>query len=94
MDPCSYWKKVRPVSKPSAMIVSCSSTYASICPPGYSYAKYLSTYGSNDCEGAKSYFPYEYVDSLEKLDKPLPPYESFFSTLRRGNTLDEDRDKA
>ena len=62
--------------------------------PGYSYAKYLSTYGVTDCEGAKSYFPYEYVDSLEKLDETLPPYEAFFSTLRRGNTLDEDQDEA
>ena len=63
-------------------------------PPGYSYAKYLSTYGGTDCEGAKSYFPYEYVDSLEKLEEPLPPYEAFFSALRRGNTLDEDQDEA
>ena len=63
-------------------------------PPGYSYAKYLSTCGGTSCEGAKSYFPYEYVDSLKKLDEPLLPYEAFFTTLCRGNTLDEDQDEA
>ena len=59
-------------------------------PPGYSYAKYLKTYGGPSCEGAKSHFPYEYVNSLDKLSEWLPAYEAFYSSLRRKNTLDED----
>ena len=59
-------------------------------PPGYSYAKYLKTYGGPSCEGAKSHFPYEYVNSLDKLSEGLPAYEAFYSSLRRKNTLDED----
>ena len=59
-------------------------------PVGINYSKYLSTYGVGAGDGGgKSFFPYEFVDELSKLDGPLPPYEAFHSSLRRGNTLDE-----
>jgi G:T-mismatch repair DNA endonuclease (very short patch repair protein) len=67
-------------------------TFLDVCnyiAPGYSYSKYLQAYG-NDQDGAKSFFPYEYVDSLKKLDDTqLPPYDAFYSSLKGENTLDE-----
>lgn len=47
--------------------------------PGFSYEKYLKAY---DCSLAKGYFPYEWMDSLEKLKHTsLPPREAFYSSL-------------
>lgn len=55
--------------------------------PGFSYDKFLKAYGATL---TKSYFPYEYLDSLEKLDCPdFPSYHSFYSTLKDKNTLEE-----
>ena len=42
-------------------------------------AKYLSTYKGPTCEGGKSFFPYKYVDNLDRLHDPLPPNKSFYS---------------
>ena len=54
--------------------------------PGFNYDAFLKAYGA---EGSKSHFPYEFLDSVEKLDsKEFPPYESFYSTLRNQNTLE------
>ena len=51
--------------------------------PGYSYAKYLSAYGVRE---EKGFFPYEYLDSLDKLNETqLPPHETFYSSLTRSN---------
>ena len=48
--------------------------------PGTSYDKWVKGY---DCEQEKSWFPYEWFDSPEKLDFPgLPPYECWFSKLK------------
>ena len=42
-------------------------------------------------EETKSFFPYEWFDNPEKLNnKELPPYDSFFSTLRNVNPLEKD----
>ena len=39
----------------------------------------------------KSFFPYEWFDSPDKLDcMELPPYEAFFSKLRNNNPLEKD----
>jgi hypothetical protein len=47
--------------------------------PGFSYEQFLKAY---ECTQTKGYFPYEWVDSLEKLNSPtLPPPEVFHSTL-------------
>ena len=82
------------VKKGNAMSVLATRklTFLDVCsyiPPGYSYVKYLETYGAPQ-EGFKSFFPYEYVTSLDKLgDKQLPPYEAFYSSLKQSNTLEE-----
>ena len=56
--------------------------------PGFSYDKYLKTYG---CEVTKGHFPYEYMDCLERLDDTaLPPKEVFFSRLKNEGISDED----
>ena len=48
--------------------------------PGVSYAKYLTAYG---CELGKGHFPYEYMDSIGKLDeRSLPPQSAFYSRLK------------
>ena len=39
----------------------------------------------------KGIFPYEYIDSLEKLeDTQLPPIENFYSTLMGSNVSSEE----
>ena len=72
-------------------------TFLDVCnyiPPGYNYNKYLETYGLIQ-DGVKSYFPYEYVTSLDKLsEKQLPSYESFYSSLKKANTLEDGKDEA
>lgn len=53
---------------------------------GTSYSQFLKAYGAT---AHKSFFPYEYFDSLEKLSTTtFPPYEAFFSSVRGGNSLE------
>ena len=48
--------------------------------PGTSYEKWVKAY---ECETVKSWFPYEWFDSPEKLDfKGLPDYEHWYSKLK------------
>ncbi|XP_078660172.1 uncharacterized protein LOC144904897 [Branchiostoma floridae x Branchiostoma belcheri] len=48
--------------------------------PGFSYSILLKAY---DCEETKGFFPYEWMDSLDKLDEPrLPGPDAFHSKLR------------
>ena len=48
--------------------------------PGTSYEKWVKAY---ECETVKSWFPYEWFDSSEKLDyKGLPDYEHWYSKLK------------
>ena len=55
---------------------------------GSSYAAFLKAYG---CKQQKGYFPYEWVDSLEKLEEEqLPPHEAFHSKLKNTNISQEE----
>ena len=46
--------------------------------PGFSYEQFLKAY---ECSQTKGYFPYEWVNSLEKFNSPtLPPPEAFHAT--------------
>ena len=55
--------------------------------PGFNYDAFIKAY---ECSQAKGYFPYEWVDSLEKLDcSELPPPEAFYSTLLQSEIMDE-----
>ena len=48
--------------------------------PGYSYAKYFKAF---NCTLKKGFFPYEWMDTLDKLKHTtLPPIECFYSSLR------------
>ena len=59
--------------------------------PGTSYSRYLQTYGK-DLNQVKSFFPYEFVTSLEVLNREgLPHYDAFFSSLKGYNTLEEGK---
>ena len=51
--------------------------------PGFSYDQYLKAY---KCEQTKGFFPYEWVDGLDKLEETsLPPHAAFYSTLKNDN---------
>ena len=55
--------------------------------PGFSYDQFLKAY---ECTQTKGYFPYEWVDSLEKLDfSSLPPSKVFHSMLSNTNITEE-----
>jgi len=55
---------------------------------GSSYAGFLKAYG---CTESKGFFPYEWVDSLEKLEEPqLPPHSAFYSSLKNSNITAEE----
>ena len=54
--------------------------------PGKSYAQFLMAYGATL---KKSFFPYVYMDSFEKLKvDTFPEYNAFFSNLKNKNTLE------
>lgn len=56
--------------------------------PGFSYARYLQAF---KCKVNKGFFPYEWVDSLEKLEHDcLPPKSAFYSKLTQSNITDEE----
>ena len=45
------------------------------------------------CEEPKGIFPYEWFDSMDKLDFPsLPPMSAFYSKLKRSNPLNSIKD--
>ncbi len=55
---------------------------------GTSYTQFLKAY---NCEVEKGFFPYEYVDSLNKLEESqLPPHSAFYSWLRNSNISSEE----
>ena len=61
---------------------------ANFIAPGYSYAKYLKAF---KCTQAKGFFPYEWMDSIEKLNRTsLPERESFYSSLKDEHLSEED----
>ena len=48
-------------------------------------------YKAYEVESPKGYFPYEFFDSLDKLDYPgLPPKEAFYSTLTKKSISDQE----
>ena len=50
---------------------------------GFTYDKFLKAY---ECPQTKGFFPYEWMDSLDKLDSSsLPPHEAFYSSLKGCN---------
>ncbi|XP_078701249.1 uncharacterized protein LOC144927591 [Branchiostoma floridae x Branchiostoma belcheri] len=56
--------------------------------PGFSYSTLLKAY---ECEETKGFFPYEWMDSLDKLDEPrLPGPDAFHSKLRDSDIEAED----
>jgi hypothetical protein len=56
--------------------------------PGCSYSQFLKAYNIGE---DKSFFPYEFMDSSEKLQHPcLPDYDDFYSSLKKCNVLDVD----
>ena len=55
---------------------------------GSSYAGFLKAYG---CAENKGFMPYEWVDSLEKLEEEqLPPHSAFYSLLKNSNITEEE----
>ena len=57
--------------------------------PGTSYAKWLEAY---ECKTTKSWLPYEWFDSQEKLDYPgLPEYEAWYSKLKCEHVLTREQ---
>ena len=53
--------------------------------PGTSYEKWVKAY---ECETVKSWFPYDWFDTPEKLDfRGLPKYEDWYSKLKGGYVL-------
>ena len=56
--------------------------------PGTSYEKWVKAY---ECETVKSWFPYDWFDSPEKLDfQGLPKYEDWYSKMKGGYVLTRD----
>jgi G:T-mismatch repair DNA endonuclease (very short patch repair protein) len=56
--------------------------------PGYSYARYLKAF---KCEQEKVFFPYEWMDSFDKLDHiQLPPKYCFYNALKKEHISVED----
>ena len=53
--------------------------------PGITYDKWVKTYGAKQ---TKSWLPYEWFDSADKLDyKGLPPYWCWYSQLKNSFAL-------
>ena len=56
--------------------------------PGFSYDQFLKAY---ECEQTKGFFPYEWVDGLDKLEETsLPPHEAFYSSLKNQNVTEQE----
>jgi len=56
--------------------------------PGLSYDRWCKAYG---CKLEKLVFPYEWLDSYEKLDHVGPvSFEAFYSSLNSASTISED----
>ena len=63
--------------------------------PGFKLDTFIKSFGgdgdSTDSANSKSYFPYEYIDSYEKLSETeMPPHDAFYSNVKQENVLDAD----
>ena len=55
--------------------------------PGFNYASFIKAYGADSTN--KSFFPYEFLDCLSKLDsKEFPCNSAFYSSLKNANMLE------
>ena len=58
--------------------------------PGFNLDTFIKSF-AGETSSHKSYFPYEYMDSYDKLtETQMPPYEAFVSELRQENQLDSE----
>ena len=56
--------------------------------PVFSYDQFLRAY---ECEHTKGFFPYEWVDGLDKLgETSLPPHAAFYSSLKNTNITEQE----
>ena len=56
--------------------------------PGFSYDQFLKAY---ECEQTTGFFPYEWVDGLDKLEETsLPPHTAFYSSLKNQNITEQE----
>ena len=65
--------------------------------PKYDKLKYTSKMFKDkkiDLMARKGVYPYDYIDSFEKFNSPLPKKEEFFSILNNKHILDEDYEHA
>ena len=60
--------------------------------PGFNLDTFIKSFSPHhDDANNKSYFPYEYIDSYDKLEETeLPPYDAFYSKLKQENVLDSE----
>ena len=77
-----------PVMKKQNHFVSFFLDILSLLGGATSLNSFLKVYKTSE---TKCFFPYEWFDSLNKLDAPfLPPYECFFSKLKDHNPLEKE----
>ena len=56
--------------------------------PGFSYQNFIKAFGVKE---NKFFFPYEWLNSPDKLDYPdVPPHGSFYSSLKQANITDKE----
>ena len=56
--------------------------------PGYNLKSFFKAFGVSEQKG---FFPYDYFTHADQLDETtLPPYETFFSTIKNCNVLEEE----
>ena len=56
--------------------------------PGYNLKSFFKAFGVSEQKG---FFPYDYLTHDNQLDETtLPPYESFYSTMKNCNVLEEE----
>ena len=56
--------------------------------PGYNLTSFFKTFGVSEQKG---FFPYDYFTHTDQLDETtLPAYETFYSTIKGCNVLEEE----
>ncbi|KAJ8031107.1 hypothetical protein HOLleu_27721 [Holothuria leucospilota] len=55
--------------------------------PGFSYDAFLKAY---DCSLSKGFFPYEWINFNNLANTSLPPYEAFYSDLKKSNITPDE----